>query len=191
MILPELYILRHGETEWNQAGRWQGHLDSPLTEKGRAQAADMGALLKAEGVGSSQGYRALVSPQARARVTAEIALEGLGLSIEVVEDLREILVGEWTGLSMTEMRTGWPELAVDHWLDAYRNAPGGEGLESVWERAGRVLESLDGPAVIVTHGITSRALRTRAMGYSLERLEELPGGQGVVHHISGGVHRTL
>ena len=191
MKLPELYILRHGETEWNRAGRWQGHLDSPLTDKGRAQAAEMGTLLKAEGIGPSRGFRALVSPQLRARVTAEIALDGLGLESEVVEDLREILVGEWTGLSMTEMRAGWPDLAIDNWLDAYCNAPGGEGLESVWERAGRVLEALDGPAVIVTHGITSRALRTRAMGYSFDRLEELPGGQGVVHHISGGVHRTL
>ena len=191
MILPELYILRHGETEWNKAGRWQGHLDSPLTEKGHAQAAEMGRRLRDEGIDPAKGFRALVSPQARARVTADIAFEGLGISVEVMDDLREILVGEWTGLTLKEMMEGWPELSVSNWLDAYRNAPGGEGLESVWERAGRVLDALKGPTVIVTHGITSRALRTRAMGLPLARLEELPGGQGVVHHVSDGVHRTL
>ncbi|NNJ68398.1 MAG: histidine phosphatase family protein [Boseongicola sp.] len=189
-VLPELYVMRHGETVWNLKGRWHGSLDSALTAKGRSQAIEMGQKLLAEGV-SALSHVALTSPQTRAIRTCDLALAPIAITPEVCDDLREIGIGVWTGLTRNDMRAGWPDLEVDGWMDVYANAPGGEGFEAVWERAGRVLERLDAPTIVVTHGITSRILRTRAMGLSFEDLDELPGGQGVIHHIRDGIHRTI
>ena len=75
---PTLYILRHGETEWNLANRLQGHFDSPLTDTGRAQAAAQNAILKRCDLA---GFSALSSPQGRAVATAELALAGLGMTV--------------------------------------------------------------------------------------------------------------
>lgn len=188
--LPEIYVLRHGETEWNREGRWQGYLDSELTPKGQSQARSMGAVLAARDV-TGDTHKGLSSPQGRAMRTAELALQPLGIASVAHDDLREIGIGEWTGLTLDEMRAGWPTVDVGDWMDVYSKAPGGEGFQALWDRAGRFLEGLKYPAVIVTHGITSRVLRTRAMGLGLADLRDLPGGQGVIHRISGGVHQTL
>ena len=188
--IPEIYVLRHGETVWNRDGRWQGSLDSALTEKGRRQAAEMSETLRRAGV-SGASHVALTSPQGRAIHTADIALRPLGMETLVWDDLREIGIGDWTGLTKGEMKSGWPDTDVETWLDVYSHAPGGEGFAALWERVGRVLQSLEQPSVLVTHGITSRLLRTRAMGLGLKDMSELPGGQGVIHHICDGVHRTI
>jgi probable phosphoglycerate mutase len=187
---PEIYVLRHVETVWNREGRWQGSLDSPLTEMGRAQAVEMGARLGAEGV-SATTHVAWSSPQGRALRTCELALKPLGIGAELCDGLREIGIGEWTGMTLDEMRAGWPDFDLSGWIDVYSKAPGGEGFEALWERAGLILAHLRQPTIIVTHGITSRILRTRAMGLSLADMEDLPGGQGVIHHIQDGVHRTF
>ena len=91
--LPDILVIRHGETEWNRERRWQGKLDSPLTEKGRAQAVAVGRKLAALGVvaGSHQVWS---SPQPRAMTTAELAIGDAGLKIEPTKALREIEVGD-------------------------------------------------------------------------------------------------
>lgn len=188
--LPEIFVIRHGETVWNLEERWHGSLDSALTEKGRAQAIEMGQKLAAAGV-SSVSHAALSSPQARALRTCDLALAPMEITVEVCDDLREIGIGAWAGLTRDDMRAGWPAIEVESWMDVYANAPGGEGFEALWDRAGRVLEKLSGPVILVTHGITSRVLRTRAMGLPFADLAALPGGQGVIHHIRDGVHRTI
>ncbi|MDG1118688.1 MAG: histidine phosphatase family protein [Flavimaricola sp.] len=189
MTLPELFVMRHGETEWNLAGRWQGDRDSPLTTKGEAQAREMGAMLRRLGV-TAQSHRLYSSPMTRARRTALLAG---GDDWPIIEDarLREISVGDWTGRSRDEIRleTDLPEDA--HFMDFYARAPEGEPFEEVMSRVQRFLRSLDGPSVIVTHGITSRFLRTAAMGWGLDRVLELPGGQGVIHHVANNQHAEL
>jgi probable phosphoglycerate mutase len=111
----------------------------------------------------------------------------------IIEDarLREISVGHWTGRSRDEIRleADLPEDA--HFMDFYARAPEGESFEDVMSRVQRFLQSLDGPSVIVTHGITSRFLRTAAMGWGLDRILELPGGQGVIHHVANNQHAEL
>ena len=92
--IPALLILRHGETEWNRAGRMQGALDSPLTETGRAQARRQGVILRAFGI---EGWRWVASPQGRAAQTAAIAAQGLDLEIATDDRLKEIGIGDWTG----------------------------------------------------------------------------------------------
>lgn len=185
MALPELYILRHGETVWNREGRMQGRRDSSLTEKGVVQARAIGRLLSARGLGPGT-HQVISSPQGRARRTAEIAF---GEAWEIAEDdrLAEICVGDWTGRTRTEV------LAVDahafsegDMMEFYANAPGGEGFASMWARARGFLDDLSAPTIVVTHGITSRFLRGVALGIDEHEIAELPGGQGVVHHIREG-----
>lgn len=189
MNLPELYVIRHGETEWNREGRWQGALDSPLTELGRTQAKEVGALLREIGVAPAT-HQYFVSPQGRARATARILLDGEA-EARVDERLSEIGVGDWAGLRRSEIiaAAGLPDGAS--FLDLYRAAPRGEPFEALLARVTAFLRDLDGPTVVVTHGITSRFLRSAALGWGLDRLEELPGGQGVVHRVRDGWHETL
>ena len=186
---PELFVLRHGETEWNRARRWQGVLDSPLTEKGRAQAVAMGEMLRSESV-TATSHQILSSPQGRAVETARLAFGDAG-AIQPEPLLREISVGDWAGLTMDEIDARWPGPEDEHFLGRYARAPGGEPFGALWERVGKVLDLISRPTVIVTHGITSRFLRTRAMGLSLDQIEELPGGQGVIFHLKDGEHRIL
>jgi len=190
MVLPEICVIRHGETEWNRAGRMQGGLDSPLTDLGRAQARAMTAVLQSVGVEPGP-WSALTSPQGRAVETARLALVPLGMQALPEPELREIAMGDWAGLSREEIATGWPGPEDEHFLETYARAPGGEGFDALWERVGRVLSGLTGPTVIVTHGMTSRFLRTRALGWGLDRLDVVQGGQGVLFHLKDGVQQVL
>lgn len=189
MKLPEIFVIRHGETEWNRQTRWQGDLDSPLTPEGRQQAVDMGVLLRHRGV-TPGTHRFFASPLGRARTTARLIL---GDEADLTEDarLREISVGQWTGLTRDEIRAraDLPEAA--HFLDYYASAPGGEPIAQVFDRVAAFLCALTGPSVVVTHGVTSRALRTVAMGWGPDRLDEVPGGQGVIHHVLNRQHAEL
>ena len=182
MAYPDLLILRHGETEWNREGRIQGEMDSPLTDRGRAQAAAQGRLMADRDL---SGWAMWSSPQRRARTTAEIALPGHHVLID--PRLSEIAMGEWTGARRAEIAQQHPHL-FDHDTDLtwYDSAPGGEGLEALYARTGAFLATLRGPAVLVTHGITSRMLRCHALGLEPGAFADLPGGQGVVYAILQG-----
>ncbi|GGL65860.1 histidine phosphatase family protein [Wenxinia marina] len=186
---PDLYVVRHGETEWNRIGRWQGPLDSALTPRGEAQARAMGRLLAEMGV-TPATHRFDVSPQGRARRTAELILNGAG-EARVDDRLREIGVGAWAGRNREEIRVEAGLGPDAHFLALYEAAPGGEPFEALLARVTEYLKGLDRPTVAITHGVTSRFLRTAALGLGLDRVAEVPGGQGVIHHVAGGAHRTL
>ena len=185
MALPDLFILRHGETAWNREGRMQGGLDSPLTDLGRQQAVGMGDVLRSLEV-TADSHRVISSPQGRAMHTAEL----LGLAApEPVDDLREIHMGDWIGLSRAEIDSRWPSADPEEdFVDFYARVPNGESFPALWDRVGQVLAMLDRPTVIVTHGFTSRFLRTRALGLPMYAVREVPGGQGVVFRIKDGEH---
>jgi len=190
--LPELFVLRHGQTEWNAEGRFQGQLDSPLTEMGLAQARAQNAILR--NCLPSGGVSAVVSTAGRARHTADLALDGIPLCgpIRFEPDLQEIDFGAWQGLTSAEMEAGWPEVMAAADPDLWQfHAPGGETLDQMAARIEAVLQELSGPTVVVTHGLTSRILRCLALGLDPARLVDLPGGQGNVHHIKDGRARVL
>jgi len=152
--LNELWLARHGETDWSRAGRHTGRTDIPLTTEGERQAMALGERLR--GVDFA---RVLASPLERARRTAELA--GFGAAMELDEDLMEVDYGEYEGRTTAEihrMRPDW-----DLWRDG---CPGGETIVQAAERAERVLaraRTVDGPVLLVGHGHLTRTLASRAL----------------------------
>ncbi|MGR3291212.1 MAG: histidine phosphatase family protein [Paracoccaceae bacterium] len=190
---PEIFVLRHGQTEWNSIGRHQGRLDSPLTDLGRRQAHDQSAIL-GDLICNRTDISYYCSPQGRASDTAAIALDPLAVKARTDDRLCEISFGLWQGLTFEEISDGWPELCKYADLDMFNwnfAAPGGERFEDVRDRAESFLNSLTGPTVIVTHGITSRVLRGLWLGVGQDEMAALEGGQGCVYHLSQGKHRRI
>jgi len=190
---PEVFVLRHGQTEWNLAGRHQGRMNSDLTDLGREQARRQGEILQAV-VKGRDDLVAMSSPQGRAFDTAALALAPVGLTPIVDDRLCEISFGEWEGLTFDDIATKWPERTMNADKDVFSwhfQAPGGENFDAVRARANAVLESLTRPAIIVTHGITSRVLRGVWLGGDWDEMAALPGGQGCVYHLINGQHHRL
>ncbi len=186
---PPIAVLRHGETEWNVSGRMQGHLDSPLTALGLQQAQAQRRLL-AEFITDDWAIRS--SPQGRALHTAAIACSGLAQWIRTDDRLAEIDLGAWSGdhKDTIKSRVRAAQGALPGPLDHYAHTPG-ENFIDLQVRCKAVLDDLSTPTVLVTHGITSRMIRLIAQGLPLEMIAELPGGQGNIHVVEAGTHRTL
>ncbi|MEO6224328.1 MAG: histidine phosphatase family protein, partial [Sphingomicrobium sp.] len=103
-----IYLVRHGQTVWNRQGRFQGAMDSPLTEKGRSQATVVGNCL-AELLGPQVQASLIVSPLGRARVTAALLAAARSYHPIVLESrIREVSLGAWDGLSREEIDVEWP-----------------------------------------------------------------------------------
>lgn len=156
-----IFLIRHGQTEFNVQRRLQGRMDSPLTDLGVAQARRMGETLR--GVVGPEGLTVISSPLGRARRTAEIVCETLGLdcAIELDPRLAEIDVGDWEGLNGEEIETVTPGArTAPGWL---LNAPGGETWETASARVAGWLDEHDvrdgARRLVVSHGITGRILR--------------------------------
>jgi len=151
----ELWLVRHGETEWSLRGRHTGRTDVPLTEKGRAQARALGALL-----GDHAFARVLSSPKSRALETGRLA--GYGDSIETDDDIVEWDYGEYEGERTVDIRKARPDWSL--WRDG---CTGGETAEQVGERARRVLaefERAGGDVVLFSHGHFLRVLTATWLG---------------------------
>jgi broad specificity phosphatase PhoE len=161
-MYPEIYVLRHGETFWNSEGRMQGGLNSPLTPLGKEQAERQAAILSQIDLSR---FAILCSPQGRAFETAAIALARQVDNIHTDPRLREIEVGEWKGRLRSELASPDEfEETPDGALELYERAPGGEGFAALEARCIEFVSSLQGPSILVTHGITSRMLRSTVLG---------------------------
>jgi broad specificity phosphatase PhoE len=150
-----LLIVRHGESEWNREGRWQGWIDIALTSRGEAQARARGVELHAEG----HRFAAVHSSDlVRAARTATILSEALGGPPARPERaLRERFGGEWQGLNAEEIRTRWPDERAAWRRGELAGPPGGETDADLVARvrAGIIAidaAAADGPVLIVTHG---------------------------------------
>jgi probable phosphoglycerate mutase len=149
---PEVVLVRHGDTEWSRVGRHTGRTDIPLTASGREQAATLRARLRTWGFGL-----VLVSPLRRARETCAIA--GYGDRAVVDDDLMEWDYGEIEGRTTAEWRESHPG-----WNLWEQGCPGGESVEQVGERAGRVIARVvaaGDDAVLFAHGHLLRILTAR------------------------------
>ncbi len=160
-----ILLARHGETDWNRDERFQGHADPPLNERGREQAHALAATLAGEEIDG-----VLSSPLRRAWETAEIVGASLGLPVAANEGLREVDVGEWQGLTRTEIEERYPD-AYARWLEY---GPGWERGETYEQMSERVLAALREIAsenrgarlLVVTHGGPVRAVLANAEGVS-------------------------
>jgi broad specificity phosphatase PhoE len=173
--MARLLLIRHGETDWNRAGRWQGHADVPLSDQGRVQASALGERLRALGEAFEAIY---TSDLARARDTAEAIATALGLRPTEDPAWREMDLGRWSGSSRDEIR----ELYADEWrrIAAGEDLPrgGGETLAAFGARVGQALERLAALhagrlVAVVTHGGTIRIALLHALGLPLTRLRDV------------------
>jgi probable phosphoglycerate mutase len=160
-----LYYVRHGLTDWNIAGRLQGHRDVPLTQTGRAQAAHCGEILRdllARGGGAAGGFDYVSSPLSRARDTMEIMRATLGLDpagYAIEPRLAEIGFGEWEGLTYDEVMLRDPDVVARREADKWEFVPpGGENYRQVALRVGAWYATLARDTVVCAHGGTGRAL---------------------------------
>jgi len=189
MTDPILYLLRHGETEFNVAGRLQGQLDSPLTARGRTQARAHGALLKTL-IAEPAAWRVVASPLGRTMDTARLACAELGLSETAIETdprLQEIAFGDWEGLTWAEAEARDP----DRWAERERDrwgfvVPGGESYEMVALRAEAFLEEPRGNTIVVSHGGTGRVLRGLYTRLAPEQIKTLEQPQDALHRLTQG-----
>jgi len=159
-----LYLVRHGETEWNRERRMQGRLDSALTADGRAHARTIGVLLAREGV-----EHLLVSPLGRARETADLIKAELAVTIVYEDRLVERDCGAWEGLTLEQIEEQFPDEWARRNRDPFHHRPpGGENLPDMLLRIGPVAERLRELPVrsvaIVSHGISGRVLLTHFLG---------------------------
>jgi len=166
--VPRLLIWRHGRTEWNATGRFQGQLDPPLDDEGRRQAARVAPYLAAD---LPAGETVVVSSDlSRAVETAEELVRLLGVRLRVDPRLREHGLGCWEGLTRDEVAERYPEQYAD-WL-AGRPVRGrdGEDAAQVAERALATLADLpEAPvAVVVTHGGTAGRMLEALLGLGAE-----------------------
>lgn len=183
---PDIYVLRHGQTEWNLAGRFQGCQDSPLTDLGVSQARQQGVVLAGLDLVTSP-IPAFCSPQLRAVRTAKLA----GLKASPDDRLMEVSFGPCEGMQRHEVHALLPEAIPTDGLAWHFAVPGGESFASMQGRCQAFLDDLKGPAIIVTHGITSRVLRGIWLGRDLDGMGELGVGQGCVYRLSEGRETVL
>jgi probable phosphoglycerate mutase len=151
-----ILLARHGETDWNREGRFQGWADPPLNATGRAQAVDLSVALMADELAAVYS-----SPLRRAYETAEIVAASRDLEPVSVDALREVDVGSWSGLTREEIEQRFPEQYA-RWLDYDQGWEDGETYEQMAERIVAALLELaalhDGERILaVTHGGPMRA----------------------------------
>ena len=173
----QLLLVRHGQTPWNAAGRWQGHGDPGLSALGREQAVELASTMG--GVGEPAWTGVVASDLRRARETAEILAECLALSVAVDERLRELDVGAWTGLTREEIARRDPEtlLAFETGEPSIRPG-GGESRIEIRERtrdwASHASRTYRGERlIIVTHLGVIRALLPGAEPANAERFHAI------------------
>lgn len=164
--MTTILLARHGESDWNAAGRWQGHADRPLTELGRRQAA-----LLAEELAAVQLEAVYASDLRRAWETAEIAVAGRGLDVVRLRELREVDVGSWSGLSRAEAAKRFPE-AFERWRSGGHGWEDGEPYDDMAARVVAAVRRIAevhpcGRVLVVSHGGPIRAIKAHALGMTL------------------------
>ena len=185
-----LLLARHGETDWNSERRWQGHADRPLNDAGLAQARELADFLADAPIAAIYS-----SDLARARQTAEVVAAARALPLELDTGLREVDVGEWSGLSIEEAEQKYPE-GFRRWQDGLHGWDEGESYEQMRERVVAavlaIAERHPGETIlIVTHGGSIRACRASADGldYATSRKTDLRSTANcdvVALHAAGG-----
>lgn len=183
---PRFLLVRHGETEWNRQGRFQGQIDVPLNENGHAQAAKAAEFLKAIPI-----HGAVSSPMLRPKETAEAILKHHpDVVLELMDDLKEISHGEWEGKFESEIEAGYPGM-LQQWQQSPETVqmPAGENLQQVWQRSLAAWKQIvltysqsDAPqtVLVVAHDAVNKALLCQILGLGPEYFWAFKQGNGGV-----------
>ena len=169
--MPKVILVRHGKTQWNAEGRYQGKMDIPLNEEGNEQARRVGEALKAFPVKAVYS-----SPLSRCRETAEEIAKHHGLEVKVKEGFKEIDHGQWEGMLAKEVEEKYPEL-LKLWREkpSQVKMPGGETLKDVYDRAVEAFNEVvsahsdEDLIVIVGHDATNKVLMCHLLGTDLDK----------------------
>jgi probable phosphoglycerate mutase len=180
---PRLLLVRHGETDWNRQGRFQGQMDIPLNPTGWEQAAAASRFLQEVPI-----TRAYTSAMARPRQTAETILSfHPGVPLTSVQGLVEIGHGLWEGRLEAEIAEGWPQLLADWKREPHTvQMPAGENLQQVWDRSidawTRIAAGLSPQetALVVAHDAVNKTILCHLLGLT-------PGDIWMVKQGNGGV----
>ncbi|MEX1323573.1 MAG: histidine phosphatase family protein [Synechococcaceae cyanobacterium] len=180
---PRLLLVRHGETDWNRQGRFQGQIDIPLNANGLDQAEAAGLFLASVSI-----QRAYTSPLARPRQTAECILASHpGVPLTATRGLVEIGHGLWEGRLEREIAEGWPQLLAD-WKRAPQTVqmPEGETIHDVWHRSlgtwATIAVSLDAAetALVVAHDAVNKTILCALLGLTPADIWMIKQGNGGV-----------
>jgi probable phosphoglycerate mutase len=184
-MAAEIYLVRHGETEWNRDLRVQGRLDSPLTPRGCEQVRRIGQMLVRIGIGP---LPVSVSPLGRTRATAEILAKEVAFGPVTLEPrLMELSLGSWDGMTLEQIKADFSTLlegSTKH--DWYFRAPDGESFDEASRRVGTWLAEQTEPVIAIAHGMIGRAMRAVYLGLSREEVLAHPLRQTVVWHFHDG-----
>jgi probable phosphoglycerate mutase len=190
---PTIYFIRHGQTEWNAAGRFQGSKDIPLNDIGREQAIRAGELLT--DILSADSHHPeripfVSSPLGRARQTMELVRGEVGVpphGYELDDRLRELGFGHWEGSTLVEMQQSHPELYAERQVDKWGvPPPGGESYASATLRLRDWYDSLLQDTVAVSHGGSCRALMVALSVETPVNAADIYIEQGVVYIFRNG-----
>jgi len=168
--MTELWLIRHGQTDWNKEGRIQGSIDQPLNEYGIDQAKELAAKLN-----GNEFIAVYSSPAKRAYQTAIILMEGRDIHIHCDSRLREINLGIWEGMTWQEVTEKYPDLLMKREADPEKVAP--PGSENYSELAERMIEAVndivaahpDGRVLVVSHGMTIASFICKTQGIPLKQ----------------------
>ncbi len=178
---PRLLLVRHGETDWNKAGKFQGQIDVPLNDNGREQSRRAAEFLK-----DVKLDFAISSSMLRPKETAEIILKHHGgLQLELRDELREISHGLWEGKFELEIEESYPGL-LEEWKTSPETVqmPEGENLQHVWTRAiaswREIVQSVSGTGIVVAHDAINKAILCHLFGLGPEHFWKFKQGNGAV-----------
>ena len=186
-----IYLLRHGQTDYNRDGRLQGQTDSQLTSLGMAQVQAMANVL-AEQIGDTEGWRILASPLRRTRQSAAIVSRTLRLPVEIDPALIEVGCGAWENRLYADLAKEHPDAFAGR--DWFFRAPQGERFEDV---DGRVRPWLAAQApeprklIAVAHGVSGSLLRGAYLGLSREETLAQDMPQDAIFRLAEGSVQRL
>ena len=192
--MTTILLARHGETDWNADGRFQGHADVALNELGRQQARALGLRLRGEPIDAIWS-----SDLGRAKQTAFYVASSFGLPVRLSGELREMDVGRWSGHTREEIAAKWPEEYL-RWRETGRGWPDGEDFDAMQARTVDALHGIaaahEGQLVlVVTHGGPIRAVQAHAAHMTLPEHRQLRGVVGncevVRFEVAGGIITAL
>jgi broad specificity phosphatase PhoE len=192
--MTDLWLVRHGQTDWNLVGKWQGQSqDAPsLNDVGRAQVLGLRDELK--GIHFSALYS---SDLPRARQTAELLSSSLCVGVHLEPCLREMNLGDWEGMCSDDIKAAYPrELEQRAHHPSTAPAPGGESPSQVASRVIAAVNEIaqrhhDENILIVAHGISLAIITCFAQGIPLEKVYDYVPANARLHHVEWKISKPI